>query len=557
MLGLSLRGLIERAGDVFTSRDSLLQTTQLPVIGELNCVSFARSKCRVDSTFEDFLVGTSRGDLLQSFEFQLSQVGRVDSLLAEIKKYDRVYVNPPSSVSYFSECALLHVCKTWAQLSLCSSVPTLCLLAPEPALLSMDLSRSPGYPWRRYAPSKQGLVDHPTAVNLLWDRVDHIWKVLRGQSDEILGLWYAFLKEELRPLEKMCLPVPKIRSISGAPVDLSIVGNQLCHDFNEMFYSFHSEPLFGSVVGMSPFHGGWDRLCRQHWHTPDLVRESSVSIDVTQWDRSFSPFLFDLVVRLRQMITSSHGSDELVAATAGLRRLYRDVVGSAVVVPLKKSAEVVLLSAGMKSGWVNTTTDNTLGHMLLLITFMFHQGIANEIGRGVCFSLYGDDNLLSWSASLDHIFQPGRIESWYGYWGFKTHGVTITRGSERYNQVFLGGSFAVCPVTQSFVYKPESGQKAIDGVRFRFTDYNTTFQRVCSLRVLHFYNVDAFSVLDQYAKFLTSSQLVSRELIPNYLDRYSIVALHTGRESSDGCLFAPDLDTVLLPEDRCWQHRNG
>jgi len=412
----------------------------------------------------------------------------------------------------------------------------------------MDLSKSPGYPWRKFAPSKLELLD-TDAASLLWERVEELWLSLREGHTEANALWYAFLKEELRPLEKLVRAVPAIRSISGAPVDLSIVGNQLCHDFNEMFYTFHQESQFGSVVGLSPFHGGWDRLCRQHWHDPRFTRESSASIDVTQWDRSFSPYLFNLVVQVRRVICLEHGSEELREAVQVLPNLYKDVVGSAVVVPLRRAAEVVLLTAGMKSGWVNTTTDNTLGHMLVLLTFMFHEGIADEIGRGVCFSLYGDDNLLSWSSSLDHIFVPERIEAWYRTWGFETHGVHISRGLDRYNQVFLGGSFGVCPQTGTFVYKPEFGQKAIDSVRFRFRDFNTAFQRVCSLRVLHYYNEETFGVLDRYAKHLTRKQLVSRELHPNYLDGPSIVALHTGREGSDGCLFPPHLDTVLQPCD--------
>lgn len=490
----------------------------------------------------EYLVSVGKVELLGSCMFKLSQVGRIDSLLAEIRKYDRQYVVPTGDIQRHVQSAMLHVCRTWSWLSL-SSGDNLVLLDPKSALESMDMSKSPGYPWRSMARSKDDLM--LVAPSILWKRVDAIWSALRAESDEVNGLWFSFLKEELRPLEKLHRPVPAIRSISGGPVDLSIVGNQLCHDFNERFYTFSEECTFGSVVGISPFHGGWDRLCRRHWHDPSHPRMNSASIDITQWDRSFSPYLFSVVVEVRRLISVMHGDEALRDAAQVLPCLYKDVVQSAVVVPLRECAKVVLLRAGMKSGWVNTTTDNTLGHIIVLLTFMFYHGLADEIGRGVCFSLYGDDNLLSWSDEFDSLFTPARIEDWYRQWGFETHGVLIARGPDRYKQVFLGGSFAICPKTGTYVYKPEFGQKAIDAVRYGFKDHNVAFQRVCSLRALHYYNEDTYRVLDGYARFLAREQLVSRELLPNYLDDYSIVALHTGRESSDGCLNVPSCNDVL------------
>lgn len=516
--------------------------SDLPVMGMVESKSFARSKCVEDETFVEFLGTIGRKELLDTIEFRLAEVSRLDSLVKEVLKYDREYAEPAADIKAFAECACLDIVRKWTWMNLKVKEP-LRFLTPEEAFNTMDLTRSPGYPWRNVAVSKEELVSGAFAP-LLWERVQDIWTSLREDSPMVESLWYAFLKEELRPLAKLDLKIPAIRSISGAPVDLSVVGNQLCHDFNEAFYGMHRDILWGSVVGMSPFHGGWNHIAQSHWHDGRHTRENSTSIDVSQWDRSFSPYLFGLVSRIRGEVAKSHGTVELASASGVLEALYREVVHAAVVVPMRSGSDVVRLDGGMKSGWVNTTTDNTLGHMIVLITFMFHNGIAQEIGKGVLFSLYGDDNLLSWNDALSHVFDPVKIEQWYGAWGFTTHGVTVVRGEERYKQVFLGGSFHKCLRTGVFVYRPESGQKAIDSVRFRFRNHNVAFQRVCSLRILHFYNEGTFSVLDQYAKFLVQEGHVSSELLPNYLDGNSIVALHTGRENSDGCLFTPALDEL-------------
>jgi len=541
--------LIRAAGDTFVPTSELFEGTNLPVLGSLQVRNFASSKSREDDDFVAYLGEVGRLDLLEALEFRLSDVSRHDSLVAEIAKYDREYKDPPELVRYYSEQALLYVCDLWAQLTV--DRDPLKLLSPEEALSGMDLTKSPGYPWRLLGSSKADLLASKHAP-LLWERVTAIWKNLKGLGGVTIdALWYSFLKEELRPLVKLDREVPAIRSISGAPVDLAIVGNQLCHDFNEVFYTLCEEPRFGSVVGISPFCGGWDQLARLHWCDPRNPRMNSASIDVTQWDRSFSPYLFDLVVQVRGMISMAQGTQELRAACSLLGPLYKEVTSSAVVVPLRRAAQVVLLTAGMKSGWVNTTTDNTLGHLLVLVAFIYQEGVAEEIGRGVVFSLYGDDNLLSWGEHLRHVFTAEKLERWYRCWGFETHGVHIVCGEERFNQVFLGGRFARCPLTSTYVYCPESGQKAVDSIRFKFRDHNTAFQRVCSLRILHYYNRETFALLDGYARYLTRKQLVSRELWPNYLSDQMIVALHTGRESSDDCLLTPhlaDLNSIFLSE---------
>lgn len=535
------------AGVRLTKVSHFFANTRLRVIATLSTRSYPRAKHSVDFAFERYLREIGRADLLTP-SFANSPVSRTDSLVQEIAKYDREYVYPSIDVRRYVYTSMLRVVCRFTQLHLFEGREKLQFISPMDALLSMNLDTSPGYPWSQVAQSKRELIDGPDR-EYLFQRVEEIWRS-QDDTDGVQNLFFAFLKDELRPIEKIRQRIPVIRSISGAPVDLSICGNQLSHDINESFYRNHAFPDFGSVVGSTPYYGGWDRIATSHFGDPEFPRNRGTSIDVSGWDRSYSPYLFEIVVRLRQMFINSVGSDELKSRAHYLATLYRDVVNSAVVVQTPSFAEIVMLVAGMKSGWVNTTTDNTLGHMIVLISFLFSKGLQEEIGRGVLFSLYGDDNLLSWNERYDNVFTEEALKSWYAAWGFTLHGVGIARDGGCYDLVFLGGSFALCPMTGMRVYRPEYGQKAIDSVRYKYRDIDTCFQRVNALRILHFYNDETYVILDGYAHELMRGGMVSKDILKSYLDGNSIAAIHTGRESGDGRLFSPSAPDIDNPFER-------
>jgi len=479
---------------------------------------------------------------LRKAAYGVGNTANRDSLWAEVEKYNQPVFEPSRSVKMFAQTALAILISRVSSAYLSDGVQ-LELLSPQEAVEMMNLNTSPGFPWRAKHHKKIGLLSDPVMSKLLFERVDWVWKNLKKPALAFRHVWFSFLKEELRPLEKLrCLP-PKIRSICGAPFDLSIVGNQICGHFNKVFYKCCEKPGFGSCVGVTPFHGGWDRLWVSMFENPEFPRPNAASVDAAQWDRKYCRHLFDLVIALRVGVTDLVGTDELSEATRLLSSLYSDVINLCIAVPSSSVTNLVAKRAGMPSGWIGTTSDNTLGHIIVVVSFLISIGLKDEIGRAVEFKLYGDDNLIAWSDSVDHLISADKLKSWYAQWGFVLHDVTIVRGSALRDLVFLGGKFGVCPMSGTRVYVPSDPQKGFDSMRFKFKSMDSAFERACAIRCLHFYNDAIYQVATKYAAHLLREGLVSRGLASNFLSEAQLLHIHTGTEcgylEGDGPLNSP------------------
>jgi len=533
-------------------RSASCPKTLLPCFGSIAGGSFCFRRVRDDQTFLWWLNSVVNKGHLANSTYGVGDISCIASLWAEVNKYDRVY--PVLSLTMIS-CATTAVARIVTVQAQCfvKNGEKLLFLQPDEALEMMNFATSPGFPWKHMAQTKQALVDDPATLATLWRRVEQIWEA--EPSDGCFQhVWYAFLKEELRPVEKLRCDPPKIRSISGAPVDMCIVGNQLCGSYNKAFYTCAESALFGSCVGISPFHGGWDRLWKRFFCSPLYNRQCAISLDVSQWDRSFSPRLFELVLQVRKGVTSVCGSQILQGAFGHIDKLYMDVVNSLVAVPDRDRTFLVGMPGGMKSGWVNTTTDNTIGHLIVLTSYLVSVGLQGDIGKKVMFALYGDDNLLAFTEDLACHFTSAKLEEWYAGWGFELHPSEVVRGRARADIVFLGGKFGVCSETKSRVYVPAEPQKAYDSMIHKYKSKNSAFERACALRCLHFYNTEVYDVCTEYAKFLLERGEVTDGLEACFLGRESILHIHTGFEGGDGPLKALPtnlsfLDTIseLLP----------
>jgi len=507
--------------------------------------NFSNNRVKEDARFTLWLGQNGYGKWVEKEKYAVGDIRNRRSLWAEVNKYHKQYTAPPPFVQAAGETAV-SFCATMQIRCFLRNQVKLDVLSPLGALLKMNNNTSPGFPWRVKFQTKKDLVNDVTGSALLWDRVSD----LSNKFSDDFGFkhcFYSFLKEELRPLEKLNSVPPKIRSISGAPVDMCIVGNTMCGMYNDAFYSCHNQAGFGSVVGVSPFHGGWDRLHAMHFRDPYYVRTFAVSLDVSQWDRSFSPYLFQCVLRIRKAVTDEVGTDELKRlVNSGLSALYRDVVNSLVAVPDSATTVLVEMLGGMKSGWINTTTDNTIGHYIVLVSLLAHHDALHTVGKEFMFSLYGDDNFSSWTALLRDLLTAPRLIAWYALWGFTLHEARVLEGEECNKLDFLGGRFGICKTTHTRVYVPADPQKAIDSMRFKFKNLDGAFERACALRCLHFYNPEVYEIATKYAQELFNMVIVG--LQANYLSREAIMHVHTGFEG-DG-----PLNFVLTIPDRLQQH---
>jgi len=507
-------------------------TVGLRSVAAIKGGSFSQNRCKEDGLFVMWCKRSGFKKFLERPAYRVGCTSNTLALWAEVEKYNKPIVRPTPIVMNFAHSAVASVTTKIAGCYLEDGV-LLDLLTPLQAAEMMNQNTSPGYPWREKHHKKHALLGDPEASSILWGRVAWIWDSLKRPVTGFRHVWFAFLKEELRPVEKLqCFP-PKIRSICGAPFDLSIVGNQICGDFNKQFYLCCEKPGFGSCVGVTPFHGGWNRLWTAMFANPVWPRGNGASLDVKQWDRSFSPALFEMVLMVRKGVTDLAGSRDAAAAARLLPNLYRDVICSLIAVPDRYGTRLVSKEAGMPSGWIGTTPDNTLGHIIVITSYLFSIGLAGAIGREVEFKLYGDDNLLAWADSVDHLIVAEDLKGWYANWGFDLHDVVIARGDDCQRLVFLGGTFGVCPRSGIRVYVPSEPQKGFDSMRFKFKSVDSSFERACAIRCLHFYNDEIYHLATQYAAHLLREGLVSQGLRFNFLSEAAIFHIHTGTEGGD------------------------
>ncbi|APG79044.1 RNA-dependent RNA polymerase [Hubei leech virus 1] len=228
----------------------------------------------------------------------------------------------------------------------------------------MDLGNSPGWPWRRHVRTKQQAIDAFPEVLTYWDAPGPV-------------VWHGFGKLEILPSEKADR---KCRLITGAPVDLALLGARLYEDFNDRFTTLHTETH--SALGMSKFHRGWATLAAK---MDGPVTEA----DAKQWDSSMTIKLLEAVYRIRWACLRSE--DQTAGNWARHQAYLRELTHSTIHLPDGSMWEAI---GGNKSGSVNTAHDNTIGHIIVCLYAWLRLGrCSKERFWEYPFALYGDDFL--------------------------------------------------------------------------------------------------------------------------------------------------------------------
>ncbi len=499
----------------------------LDVVGSIPGSYLPRGRYREDKVFAARLPTTA----FAAPRYLVSRPNRLDSLQAELAEYNA----PQPLLTAAADSALRSAEVTAVQVLLNAwniSDPsrTLQICEPQDVAARLDGSTSAGFPWNLKYTSKNQLLSS--------DGAEEFWAVAEAFFDDLPGLaaasdpnvvasvWHAFLKEELRSVEKLSASPPKIRSISGCPLELTLACGMLCLPFNEWFYSAHS--LLPSAVGMSPFWGGWHRL---YHHLVGGRRRWLACIDVRKWDRRFYTRLKVAVRNLRVAMMRLKGDALYASFEAHLRGLYTFLYRGHVAVPDAQMRHIVVITIGMLSGWPNTTVDNTLGHLIEWLCLLTTHNLLPLLGDGVVFKIYGDDIIVAACDEVKAVLTPATITAHYESRGWSTHPFDWLPVGHP-DVEFLGGRFHADPVSGMVAYAPLDPAKGVDSMRFKGTgDVNSAFTRACALRLLHFFNPDACALATGYAQELLP--LVDPALRTNYLTDDSIRRVHFGFEGEE------------------------
>lgn len=282
----------------------------------------------------------------------------------------------------------------------------------------------PSYPYNmQFSERKMFTAKHPKIIEEFW---------VRSANEYLPSYWSVFLKTEMLRMVK--LETNDARSIINCPVDLAYSAGRLCRDVNRRLGKLHFRTPIG--VGFSKFLRGTDNLAkllnRFKW------KEES---DVSKWDTGFHPFLHYTIMEMRW-----HWMDPKFKTAENRKRLenfYRDAVHTRMVLP---NGEVYMKSGGMPSGWINTTYDNTMGHLwFLLYCWAELVGTDSEAERmwfeEYFVQLYGDDNISAYTDRVKQLFNPDKRRPFYEMFGFKLPQEKIKMQEELEGLQFLGFNF--------------------------------------------------------------------------------------------------------------------
>lgn len=293
------------------------------------------------------------------------------------------------------------------------------------AVKKLNWNASPGYPLMHRFPNNSSLFKVKDGIPDP-ERVEMVWNIVQARlSDKTYDHIRLFVKQEAHKLKK--LEQKRWRLISSVSVVDQLIDQMLFSDMNDnMIENWFSTPL---KVGWSPIQGGW-RL---------LPAGQALAIDKSSWDWTVKSWIVQMVLELRSSLISEGPNKKqwLELATWRYKCLFTNptFVTSGGCVMRQKNPGV------MKSGCVNTITDNSLMQLLL------HLRVCLETDQpiGWIWAL-GDDTLQAIPKDLDGYLQAlngycivKQADKSVEFAGFK-YGKTIEpmyKGKHAYNMLHM------------------------------------------------------------------------------------------------------------------------
>lgn len=240
-------------------------------------------------------------------------------------------------------------------------------------LKKIDWTSSPGYPYMRRAPTngdlfrcKEGIPD-PAKVDEMWEMVQS--QIRERVSDPIR----LFVKAEPHKIKK--IEQGRYRLISSVSVIDQIIDHMLFSEMNEkLIENWMTVP---SKIGWSPVWGGWRAIPKETWRASDK----------SSWDWTVHLWLVEMVLELRAALCQTQGKLFEQWFELALWR-YKELYVSPLFVT---SGGIVLRQVNpgiMKSGCVNTISDNSVMQSLIHVRVCLEMGIPPR--KMYCM---GDDTL--------------------------------------------------------------------------------------------------------------------------------------------------------------------
>lgn len=296
------------------------------------------------------------------------------------------------------------------------------------ALLELDLTSSPGFPYCARNPTNRILFK--VSETNVWDseRVNFIWGIvqgkLRGEGADPIRL---FVKPE--PHKNSKLEGGRFRLISSVSVADQIVDHMLFDEMNKIL--LQTWPEHPSKPGWSHLQGGWRMI----------PKEEGMATDKSGWDWTCRLWLLELALQTRAALCRTRGPKfDLWLELAVMR--YKQLFVEPELVTSGGTILRQLRPGVMKSGCVNTISDNSMMQVLL------HLRVCLEIGIDIGWLFAMGDDVLQQQvqdsrAYLDRLAMFCRVKSAHvanEFAGFRFHGRRVEplyKGKHAFNLLHM------------------------------------------------------------------------------------------------------------------------
>lgn len=247
------------------------------------------------------------------------------------------------------------------------------------ALKRLDYTSSPGYPFMKEKPTIgdwlgfDGLTFSQSQVDRLWLEVQDVLK------DDFDCYWRVFIKTEPHKLTK--LETKRYRLITCPPLHVQIVWQMLFAEQNSKTIenSFSTPSQQGIVIP----GGSWKRYYQQ-WQRLGTIR----GVDKTAWDWTCSYWILLIVLRLRIRLTYGDAHSREKWKTMA-KALYRNAFEDPNLLLSDGSVYKQIVPGVMKSGCVNTISDNSKAQVILQLLYTINKSVPIDPLPRCC----GDDTL--------------------------------------------------------------------------------------------------------------------------------------------------------------------
>lgn len=414
----------------------------------------------------------SRGIIVDRSKYDIAH-GSIHAGMKSFSKYDRL--SPHYDAKSFAQAGKM-LTNSYA-----------CL--PRARLLpgyrdAYDGTTSAGYPWNLLYPNKR-------EAKKSHDLDRYIDNFVRTTSymPTIAG---NTIKEEPKKTAK--IEIDDLRSIVAMSMEMTAKGNYLFGDMNEKMYQFGREQKLSSIVGLSKYRLGWERLFNRLNRHPNALDYDFKAFDGSVDEESISMVM---TVRLGLYSRLTPNLINLV------KSFYTHIVWSLVVL---EDGFLVMKSTGQPSGQVNTITDNSMVNEFRWL-YAWCVLAPDDMKNFHSWKLHveaafvGDDSIITVSDACAKWFTPERISEVFASQGWGSKGTSL-----QYRSIFetefcslkferrYGHIVPVLAHPDKVLVSLAFGSK-YEGIAY-------SCLRALAIRTEVFWNQDLFDLLDGYINCL-------------------------------------------------------